>query len=103
LDVGIAIRIAWLRRRAAGYDDYDDYNSGSDDRSSGHWSCDPRSNRPASSASRASRSANRRPGPGLHLDARLLAMEWGKLCLGVWRVGQTTPYHGCLGPGTLGE
>jgi len=37
------------------------------------------------------------------LDTRLLAMVRKGLRLGVWLLGQAAPYHGCLGPRTLGE
>ena len=37
------------------------------------------------------------------MDTRLLAMVRKGLRLGLWLLGQTAPYHGCLGPRTLGE
>ena len=37
------------------------------------------------------------------MDTRLLAMVRKGLRLGVWLLGQTAPYHGCLGPRTLGK
>ena len=37
------------------------------------------------------------------MDAGLLAMERSKLRLGFRLMGQTTPYHGYLGPRTLGK
>ena len=37
------------------------------------------------------------------MDARLLAVVRKGIRLGVWLLDQTAPYHGCLGPRTLGE
>ena len=106
LDVGVsAVRNDRLCRDAAAGDDHDhDYDhTRGDVGSSKGSSCDARSRRAASTTVCSNRSAKQRSRSGLHLDARLLAMVGTGLCMGVGLLGQTTTYHGCLGPRTLGE
>ena len=106
LDVGAgAICTAWLRRRNTSASDEDDHND--NDSRGDHWGSDrpsrySRSYRAAGPTDGARGSANRCAGSRLPMDAGLLALEWRDLRLGVWRLGQTAPYHGCLGPWTLG-